>query len=70
MIQVYLLTQEQADSIRDVEFIPDNLFNPILDADGNWIITEEEVSQTSIEWVKELPKIEYKPITFEDNIND
>ena len=59
---VYLLTNEQADSIRGVEFILDNLFNPILDADGNYIITEEEVSQTSIEWVKELPKIDYNPI--------
>jgi hypothetical protein len=64
MIQVYLLTQEQADSIRDIEFIPDNLFNPILDADGNWIISQEEVNQCSIEWVKLLPKIEYKPLAY------
>lgn len=59
---VYLLTPEQADSIRGVEFMPDNLFNPILDANGNWVITEEEVSQTSIEWVKDLPQIEYEPV--------
>lgn len=59
---VYLLTKEQADSLKGVEFELDNLFNPILDADGNWIITEEEVSQSIINWVKELPKIEYKPI--------
>jgi hypothetical protein len=59
---VYLLTPEQADLIRGIEFMPDNYFNPILDANGNWIITEEEVSQTSIEWVKDLPQIEYEPI--------
>ena len=59
---VYLLTNEQADSIRGVEFILDNLFNPILDADGNYIISQEEVNQTTIEWVKELPQIEYNPI--------
>jgi len=64
MTEVYLLTQEQADSIRGVEFIPDNLFNPIQDADGNWIITEEEVTQTFIDWVKILPKIEYNPIIY------
>ena len=62
MTEVYLLTSEQADSIRGIEFMPDNLFNPIQDADGNWIISQEEINQTTIEWVKELPKIEYNPI--------
>jgi hypothetical protein len=62
---VYLLTLQQADSIRGVEFMPDNFFNPIQDANGNWIITEEEVSQTSIEWVKDLPQIEYEPIIYQ-----
>jgi hypothetical protein len=62
---VYLLTLQQADSIRGVEFMLDNLFNPIQDANGNWIITEEEVSQTSIEWVKDLPQIEYEPIIYQ-----
>jgi len=62
---VYLLTNEQADSIKGVEFMPDNLFNPIQDANGNWVITEEEVSQTSIEWVKDLPQIQYEPIIYQ-----
>ena len=59
---VYQLTQEQADSLIGVEFIPDNYFNPIQDADGNWIISIEEVQQCSIDWVKLLPLITYKPI--------
>jgi hypothetical protein len=59
---VYQLTPEQADSLIGVEFVPDNYFNPIQDADGNWIISQEEVNQTAIEWVKELPQIEHKPI--------
>ena len=59
---VYQLTQEQAELLIGVEFIPDNYFNPIQDADGNWIITEQEVSQCSIDWVKELPQIEYNPV--------
>jgi hypothetical protein len=62
---VYLLTPDQADLIRGVEFMPDNFFNPIQDANGNWIITEEEVSQTSIEWVKDLPQIQYEPIIYQ-----
>jgi hypothetical protein len=63
-MQVYLLTQEQADSLKGVEFIPDNYFNPIQDADGNWIISIEEVNQCSIEWVKILPTIEYNPVIY------
>lgn len=58
---VYLLTEEQAKSLSGVEFIPDNYFNPIEDANGNHIISVEEVEQCSIEWVKQLPAIEYIP---------
>jgi len=36
-------------------------FNPIQDANGTWIISGEEVSSTTIEWVKQLPAIEYIP---------
>jgi len=56
------LTQEQAEQLQGIEFVKDNFFNPILDADGNYIISLEEVNQCDIEWVKELPLIEYKPI--------
>jgi hypothetical protein len=59
---VALLTPEQAEQLTGLEFAPDNFFNPIQDADGNWIISIEEVEQTSIDWVKELPRIEYKPV--------
>jgi hypothetical protein len=60
---VHLLTEQEAQSLIGVEFIPDNYFNPIQDADGNWIISIEEVQQCSIDWVKLLPLITYKPIT-------
>jgi len=66
MIEVYLLTPEQAQSLIGVEFIPDNYFNPIQDADENWIISQEEVDQCSFKWVKSLPLIEYKPIVYID----
>jgi hypothetical protein len=59
---VHLLTEQEAQSLIGVEFIPDNYFNPIQDADGNWIISIEEVQQCSIDWVKLLPLINYKPI--------
>jgi hypothetical protein len=62
-MNVYLLTYEGAESLIGVQFIPDNYFNPIKDADGNYIISIEEVDQCSIDWVKNLPLIEYNPIT-------
>ena len=61
MITVYQLTPEQAEQLIGVQYVADMTFNPIQDANGNWIISGEEVSSTTIEWVKELPAIEYVP---------
>ena len=61
MTQVYQLTPEQAEQLRGVQYVADMTFNPIEDANGNWIISGEEVSSTSIEWVKQLPAIDYIP---------
>lgn len=59
MTIVYQLTPEQAEQLRDVEYVADMTFNPIQDANGTWVISKEEVSSTTIEWVKDLPPIEY-----------
>lgn len=64
MIQVHLLTEEQAQSLIGVEFMPYSFFNPIQDADNNWIISQEEVNQCSFKWVKELPLTPYNPIIY------
>ena len=61
-MKVVKLTQEQAEQLQGVEFVADNLFNPVLDADGNWFISIEEQDQCSIQWVKECPLIDYNPI--------
>lgn len=61
MVQVYLLTTEQAELLFGVEYMPDSIFNPIQDAYNDWIISQEEVDQCSIDWVKELPLIDYFP---------
>ena len=61
MILVYMLTEEQANQLKGVEYTTDMTFNPIQDADSNWIISVEEVSTSTIDWVKELPTIEYNP---------
>lgn len=59
------LTPEQAEQLNGVQFIQDNYFNPVMDKNGNYIISLEEVEQCDIEWVKELPQIKYEPIIHE-----
>tara|TARA_R110000822_G_scaffold118347_1_gene251056 strand:+ start:356 stop:559 length:204 start_codon:yes stop_codon:yes gene_type:complete len=62
MILVAQLTESQAVELSTIEFIPDTFFNPIKDINGTWVISLEEVEQCSIEWVKELPLIEFLPV--------
>lgn len=60
---VYLLTNEQKDSLIGQTYHSDSLFNPIQDADNNWIISQEEVEQCdneNFQWVKDLKAIEFK----------
>lgn len=64
MTQVALLTEIQANQLKGVEIVDGNYFNPIQDAKSNWIISLEEVEQSSLEWIKELPLINYQPIEF------
>lgn len=61
MIVYKLPSIEKKDSLVGVDFIKDNTFNPTEDINGNWVIFKEEVDQCSIDWVKELSQIEYKP---------
>ena len=61
MTIVYMLTEEQATQLKGVEYTTDMTFNPIQDANGNWIISVEEVSTSTIDWVKDLPASEYNP---------
>lgn len=64
MIYVYLLTIEQKDQLVGQWYAPDSYFNPIQDANDDWIISIEEVEQCfnpEFVWVKDLPLIEYIP---------
>ena len=64
MIQVGLLTQVQKDELVGQWYAPDSYFNPIEDADNNWVISKEEMNQCvnpDFLWVKDLPLIEYNP---------
>ena len=45
MTMVGLLTIEQKNEIQGQQFAPDSYFNPIQDADYNWVISNEEMEQ-------------------------
>ena len=63
-MQVGLLTLEQKNEIDGKEFAPNSFFNPIQDANNNWVISIQEMEQATIppyEWVHELPLIEFVP---------
>jgi hypothetical protein len=71
MIEVGLLTIEQKDSLIEQLYAPDSYFNPIQDAQDNWVISVEEMNECinpDYLWVKDLELIEYTP-KFEINEN-
>lgn len=59
---VGLLTELQKDELVGQLFAPYSYYNPIQDNDNNWIISVEEIEQTTTPefmWVKDLPLIPY-----------
>lgn len=64
-MEVYKLTIEQKNDLNGQSYDSDQYFNPVLDADGNWFISIEEVNgciNESFQWVKDLPLINYNPV--------
>lgn len=63
-MEVVLLTETQKQEIENRKFTTDSYFNPIQDEDSNWIISIEEqehCTNPDFDWIKQCPKIEYKP---------
>ena len=61
---VGLLTIEQKDLLVGQWYAPDSYYNPIQDASNNWIISVEEMQNTTnpdTMWVKDLELITYEP---------
>ena len=68
MIQVGLLTIEQKDKLIGQLYTEDSYFNPIQDADDNWIISVEEIEYCTVEQfilIKNIPLIDYVPKVIE-----
>ena len=61
---VGLLTTEEKDLLLGQQYAPDSYFNPIQDANDNWVISQEEINQNVNEefsWLSSLELIEYQP---------
>lgn len=64
-MEVFKLTIEQKNDLNGQSYDGLQYFNPVLDADGIWFISIEEVNgciDESFKWVKDLPLINYNPI--------
>lgn len=59
------ITPDQAEELKGVQFVPDNLFNPVQDIEGNWIISLQELVYCSVDFANAVELIEYKPIFVE-----
>jgi hypothetical protein len=70
-MNVYKLTEEQKDLlVGKIWGYENQIFNPTLDADGNWFISNEEVNgctheNGAFEWIHDLPLIPYNPVIVE-----
>lgn len=61
---VGLLTELQKNDLVGQLYAPDSYFNPIQDAQDNWVISIEEIEQCvnpDFLWVKDLELIPYEP---------
>ena len=58
---IVIITQEQRDSLVGIEFMPKTFFNlDVKDINDNYFIDEVEINQCDIQWIKDLPLIEYE----------
>ena len=63
MTKIAIITEEQKDLLVGKQLQLDWYFNPIKDADDNWVISVEEMDNNQnqeFDWVKELSLTEYK----------
>ena len=61
---VGLLTEIQKDELVGTWYAADSYYNPIQDVNDNWVISVEEIANTTNPdtlWVKELDLITYEP---------
>ena len=60
MSKVAIITLSQSNELKSFQYNGCN-FNPIKDVNNNWVISEEEIIQSNLEWLNDLELIEYQP---------
>ncbi len=64
---MYKITEQQRDELIVVKLTDGWHYNPVQDIHGDWFISIEEISMSSIEWMKDLELTEFTPIGNEVN---
>jgi hypothetical protein len=63
-MNIAYLTVEQKDQLVGEQYANDSYFNPILDANDKWVISEEEINflaNHDFLWLNDLPISVYNP---------
>lgn len=58
---IAILTEEQKDQLVGQTYDGVCFYNPIQDLNDNWIVSEEEINQSDLAWLKELTLEEFQP---------
>jgi len=58
---IAILTAEQKDLLVGQTYDGVCFYNPIQDINDNWIISQEEINQSDLAWLKELTLEEFQP---------
>jgi hypothetical protein len=58
---IAILTEAQKDQLVGQTYDGVCFYNPIQDINDNWIISEEEINQSDLTWLKELTLEEFQP---------
>lgn len=64
MYKVAIITEKQKELIDGEVYKDEMTFNPILDGNGNWVISEQEVRQNenkNYKFINELKLIDFEP---------
>ena len=58
-MKVGRLTEQQKNDLTGVKYENDTFYNPSLDGSGEWFISTQEMDKSDLQWVKELPLVDY-----------
>ena len=59
---IAIINEQQRELLRSLKVTNDTKFNvDIFDINNNCVIDELEINQCDIQWLKDLPLVEYQP---------